>query len=343
MASRKNKADILSQLDSTFDQLFSDTEPQAEFESSNSTSAERVSPKSSVSPINNDKNKMRRKSPRRTIDPKLLIPNELNKFNVDTNGSDFKELVELIKRDGILHPILCKENSRNDGTYDVISGHRRRLAALELGMNKVPYEVIMDQLSPAEEIALIARANEGSRQNNPFDMAKQLKIFIEALKKENITETKELCKEACEGFNISERSYYNYESLSRLDDNVLQWGAMSLITRDDGIFLSQKLSNSSYHELALKTISRMSEIEKSGADNVSTLFTAELNALKKATTKKPVKEKRRPSSYAIVKKIAKVTTDTDYTIPNKPEQKENMLEMINQTMEFLEKLAGKLK
>lgn len=46
------------------------------------------------------------------------------------------ELQESIKKYGILNPLIVRP--RQDGTYEIISGHRRKFAAEKIGYRKVP-------------------------------------------------------------------------------------------------------------------------------------------------------------------------------------------------------------
>ena len=50
--------------------------------------------------------------------------------------SQMIELQESIKKYGILNPLIVRP--RQDGTYEIISGHRRKFAAEKIGYRKVP-------------------------------------------------------------------------------------------------------------------------------------------------------------------------------------------------------------
>ena len=59
--------------------------------------------------------------------------------------SQMNELQESIKKYGILNPLIVRP--RQDGTYEIISGHRRKFAAEKIGYRKVP--VIIRVYSPS--------------------------------------------------------------------------------------------------------------------------------------------------------------------------------------------------
>ena len=50
--------------------------------------------------------------------------------------SQMIELQESVKKYGILSPLIVRP--RKDGTYEIISGHRRKFAAEKIGYRKVP-------------------------------------------------------------------------------------------------------------------------------------------------------------------------------------------------------------
>ena len=83
----------------------------------------------------------------------LLKLEELHSFE----GHPFKvernqELFELrcsIEKEGVLVPLLVRKNPHGDG-YEIISGHRRKEAALWTGLTKVP--VIIRELDDDQSV-----------------------------------------------------------------------------------------------------------------------------------------------------------------------------------------------
>ena len=56
-------------------------------------------------------------------------------------GAELDDLAESISAHGILNPLLVRPLEGEDGKYEIISGHRRYLAAQKLGLKKVPCTV----------------------------------------------------------------------------------------------------------------------------------------------------------------------------------------------------------
>ena len=69
------------------------------------------------------------------IEMERLRSFENHPFKVKAD-SQMIELQESVKKYGILNPLIVRP--RKDGTYEIISGHRRKFAAEKIGYRKVP-------------------------------------------------------------------------------------------------------------------------------------------------------------------------------------------------------------
>ena len=69
-----------------------------------------------------------------------LVPFRNHPYKVIENDS-MTDLLESIRTQGILNPLLVRPLEDADGKYEIISGHRRFFAAQKLGMKKVPCTV----------------------------------------------------------------------------------------------------------------------------------------------------------------------------------------------------------
>lgn len=65
------------------------------------------------------------------------------------------ELQESVKKYGILNPLIVRP--RKDGTYEIISGHRRKFAAEKIGYRKVP--VIIRVLKDDDAVVSMVDSN----------------------------------------------------------------------------------------------------------------------------------------------------------------------------------------
>ena len=88
------------------------------------------------------------------------------------------QIVESIRENGILVPIMVR--SRQEGGYEVISGHRRRHAAEIVGLETVP--VIIRELTDDEAVIAMVDANLQREEILPSEKAYAYKMKLEALK-----------------------------------------------------------------------------------------------------------------------------------------------------------------
>ena len=87
------------------------------------------------------------------------------------------ELVESIRVHGILSPLLARP--KGDG-YELVSGHRRRLAAQKLGLPTVP--VLVREMTDDEAVILMVDSNLQRENLLPSEKAFAYKMKLEAMK-----------------------------------------------------------------------------------------------------------------------------------------------------------------
>lgn len=88
------------------------------------------------------------------IEVERLRAFEDHPFKVRADSQMF-ELQESVRKYGILHPLIVRPGI--DGYYEIISGHRRKLAAEKIGYRKVP--VIIRVLEDEEAIVYMMDSN----------------------------------------------------------------------------------------------------------------------------------------------------------------------------------------
>ncbi len=99
-------------------------------------------------------------------------------LNARRHPGDLTELVESVRRNGILEPLLVRPAPRGKG-FEVIAGSRRLEAARRAGLRKVP--VVIRELS--DEEALIISATE-NLQRGDLDLEERIRVY-ERLKEMN--------------------------------------------------------------------------------------------------------------------------------------------------------------
>lgn len=86
-------------------------------------------------------------------------------------------LCDSIKEYGVLSPLLARP--RSDG-YEIVSGHRRKAAALRLGLDKLP--VLARDMSDDEAVILMVDSNIQRENLLPSEKAFAYKMKLEAIK-----------------------------------------------------------------------------------------------------------------------------------------------------------------
>ena len=87
-------------------------------------------------------------------------------------------LSESIRDYGVLSPLLARPTA--DGNYEIISGHRRKAAAMKLGMEKLP--VLMREMTDDEAVILMVDSNIQRENLLPSEKACAYKMKFEAIK-----------------------------------------------------------------------------------------------------------------------------------------------------------------
>ncbi len=88
-----------------------------------------------------------------------------------------EELVESIKLNGVLTPVLLRPD--DEGTYEMISGHRRLRAAKKAGLRKIP--AIIKEMTDDEATIAMVDSNVQREEILPSEKAFSLKMKMDAL------------------------------------------------------------------------------------------------------------------------------------------------------------------
>lgn len=111
------------------------------------------------------------------LSPDKLLPFEKHPFQVREDGA-LEELMESIRCYGVLSPLLARPKGEG---YELVSGHRRRLAAQKLGLEAVP--VLVREMSDDEAVILMVDSNLQREHLLPSEKAFAYKMKLEALKR----------------------------------------------------------------------------------------------------------------------------------------------------------------
>lgn len=110
------------------------------------------------------------------------------------DDEDMQNLMESIKDRGVITPAMVRK--KDDGRYEMISGHRRKHASERLGLQTIRCEVV--GVSRDEAIILMVDSNAQRSVILPCDKGRAFKMKLEALKRQgqrtDLTSTPAACK-----------------------------------------------------------------------------------------------------------------------------------------------------
>lgn len=157
----------------------------------------------------------------KNINTDLLIPFENHPFK-ERNEIEQEELLESIKENGLLEPIIVRSFSA--GTYEIISGHRRVSACKELGINTVP--AIVREMTKDEAVIAMVDSNLQRENLLPSEKAFAYKMKLEALKHQGKATSRQVVGK-CESADLisdteSGRQVQRYVRLTHLIPELLK-------------------------------------------------------------------------------------------------------------------------
>lgn len=136
------------------------------------------------------------------------------------DDEDMQNLMESISERGVITPAMVRK--KEDGRYEMISGHRRKHASERLGLETLRCEIV--EISRDEAIILMVDSNAQRSEILPCDKGRAYKMKMEAIKRQgqrtDLTSRplgeKLSVTELAENANDSERQIHRYIRLTYL-------------------------------------------------------------------------------------------------------------------------------
>lgn len=128
----------------------------------------------------NDAGRAENRGPKtQDIDISLIDSFENHPFKVQKDD-DMEQLIESIRERGIIIPVIVRP--KEDGRYELISGHRRTFACKELGITTIKAEV--KDIDRDEAIILMVDSNLQRSTILPSEKAFSYRMRLEAMKRQ---------------------------------------------------------------------------------------------------------------------------------------------------------------
>jgi ParB family chromosome partitioning protein len=147
------------------------------------------------------------------VEIELLQPFKNHPFKV-IDDEHMDELVNSIKENGVINPILCRPCAT--GGLEIISGHRRTHAAKKAGLTKIP--AVIRDLSDDDASIIMVDSNIQREEILPSEKAYAYRIKMDAMNRKGQKSNEKInsAKEIGEQTGDSERQVNRYIRLSNL-------------------------------------------------------------------------------------------------------------------------------
>lgn len=236
----------------------------------------------------NDKERAENKLPRiydiplSEIDP---FPDHPFQVRLD---EDMEQLVESIKERGLITPVTLRQ--KEDGRYEIVSGHRRTKACELAGLDTIKAEV--KELTRDEAIILMVESNLQRSKILPSEKAYSYKMRLEAMKRQGertdlssvpVAQKSKTSREALgEAVGESQDQIRRYIRLTELQPNILEMvdeGKIAFRPAVEISYLSKPEQSQLYEvmqsELATPSLSqaiKLKDFSKNGRLNEDVIF-----------------------------------------------------------------------
>ena len=157
------------------------------------------------------------------LDAGVLVPFQNQPFRVAT-GEEMDQLKESIQEYGVLSPLLARPLP--NGSYEIVSGHRRKAACEALGITRLP--VLVRPMTDDEAIILLVDSNIQREHILPSEKAFAYKMKMEAIKHQGKATSRQLVGKleasdiVGQTSNESGRTVQRYIRLTHLIPSILQ-------------------------------------------------------------------------------------------------------------------------
>ena len=142
------------------------------------------------------------------LPPDKLSPFEKHPYQVREDAA-MDELTESIRVHGVLSPLLARPKGE---CYELVSGHRRRLAAQKLGLPTVP--VLVREMTDDEAVILMVDSNLQRENLLPSEKAFAYKMKLEAMKHQGKATSGQLVQKLSVE-KVADEANENYKTVQR--------------------------------------------------------------------------------------------------------------------------------
>lgn len=187
----------------------------------------------------------------------MLVPYHNHQYSL-YGGERRDDMVESIRKNGVMTPIVCRPNPDGSDTYEILIGHNRWNCSKIAGLDSIP-GIIKEQLTDEEAQTYVDESNLLQRGFNDLKISEQARIiarrysemFSQGKRNDIINEIKALNGEADCGktsgssrekvgneYGLSRNTIARLVRISKLSDGILFWLDKGQLSIRAGVELS---------------------------------------------------------------------------------------------------------
>ena len=169
----------------------------------------------------------------------MLVPFHNHQFSL-YNGERRDDMVESIRKNGVMTPIVCRPNPNGSDTYEILIGHNRWNCSQIAGLETIP-AIIKEQLTEDEAQTYVDESNLIQRGFNDLKISEQARIiarrysemFSQGKRNDIINEIRALNGESesngnsrekvAEEYGLGRNTIARLVRISKLCDGILAW------------------------------------------------------------------------------------------------------------------------
>ena len=184
----------------------------------------------------------------------MLVPYHNHQYSL-YDGERRDDMVESIRKNGVISPIVCRPNPDGTDTYEILIGHNRWNCTKLAGLDTIP-AIIKEKLTEEEAQTYVDESNLLQRGFNDLKISEQARIiarrysemFSQGKRNDIINEIRALNGESdskgnsrekvAEEYGLSRNTIARLVRISKLTDCILQWLDLGELSIRAGVELS---------------------------------------------------------------------------------------------------------
>lgn len=184
----------------------------------------------------------------------MLVPYHNHQYSL-YDGERRDDMVESIRKNGVISPIVCRPNPDGTDTYEILIGHNRWNCSKLAGLDTIP-AIIKEKLTEEEAQTYVDESNLLQRGFNDLKISEQARIiarrysemFSQGKRNDIINEIRALNgksdskgnsrEKVAEEYGLSRNTIARLVRISKLTDCILQWLDLGELSIRAGVELS---------------------------------------------------------------------------------------------------------